>query len=174
MKILILTGPSCVTVTVVCTICSEGLEKEEVVGTQCGHLYHQRCLQQWIERDATCPQCRQKEPEVRRMYPAMSEDDCDLVSICLAADLDEAQVQLRLMQDQFRLLQDQLRTLQGQMRDATDMLQQEQKKNLELSERLTLLQSASGTDDDDDERQEPAESPDTDQTSTSIPTPAPA
>lgn len=44
-----------------CPICAElFLPSDDVHCTTCGHLFHYQCLIQWLERSATCPQCRHK------------------------------------------------------------------------------------------------------------------
>eukprot|EP01088_Endostelium_zonatum_P014139 TRINITY_DN2982_c0_g1_i1.p1 TRINITY_DN2982_c0_g1~~TRINITY_DN2982_c0_g1_i1.p1 ORF type:complete len:113 (-),score=23.25 TRINITY_DN2982_c0_g1_i1:35-373(-) len=41
-----------------CSICQEGVVREAVV-LQCGHLYCEECIGQWLEKNNTCPLCRQ-------------------------------------------------------------------------------------------------------------------
>ncbi|XP_065224044.1 E3 ubiquitin-protein ligase trul-1-like isoform X2 [Planococcus citri] len=49
-------------VQISCTICQEDLftgeDNEAISSTKCGHVYHHRCLLQWMERSQTCPHCR--------------------------------------------------------------------------------------------------------------------
>jgi len=40
----------------VCSICWEKFDKARCL--PCGHLFHQNCLQSWLEQDTTCPICR--------------------------------------------------------------------------------------------------------------------
>ncbi|XP_065223942.1 E3 ubiquitin-protein ligase trul-1-like isoform X2 [Planococcus citri] len=46
-----------------CTICFDflftGEESEMVDATQCGHVFHHECLDQWIQSSNSCPHCRQ-------------------------------------------------------------------------------------------------------------------
>jgi hypothetical protein len=42
-----------------CTICLNRFRHmENVVKVKCGHLFHEECLQPWIEQHDTCPMCR--------------------------------------------------------------------------------------------------------------------
>ncbi|XP_074655556.1 E3 ubiquitin-protein ligase TRAIP-like [Tubulanus polymorphus] len=42
-----------------CSICCEAYEDNaEVSAIICGHTFHQRCLNQWVNQSKTCPQCR--------------------------------------------------------------------------------------------------------------------
>lgn len=53
-----------------CTVCLEHFcENEVLVATSCGHLMHKDCLDGWVQRKETCPQCRGPfDPLVIRMY----------------------------------------------------------------------------------------------------------
>ncbi|XP_011867401.1 PREDICTED: E3 ubiquitin-protein ligase TRAIP-like isoform X2 [Vollenhovia emeryi] len=55
---------------VVCIICHDSLlspesneESGDIVFTLCGHVFHHRCLLQWLEISKTCPQCRKRTTE---------------------------------------------------------------------------------------------------------------
>uniref|UniRef100_T1IXP8 RING-type domain-containing protein n=1 Tax=Strigamia maritima TaxID=126957 RepID=T1IXP8_STRMM len=41
-----------------CIICTEILGYKAVSATSCGHVYHEECLQKWLVRAGSCPQCR--------------------------------------------------------------------------------------------------------------------
>ncbi|CAB3233839.1 unnamed protein product [Arctia plantaginis] len=59
---------------VLCTICSDHVNKNEnIFVTKCGHLFHDHCLVQWLERSKTCPQCRNKVTDkcMFRIYPTI-------------------------------------------------------------------------------------------------------
>ncbi|XP_018399591.1 PREDICTED: E3 ubiquitin-protein ligase TRAIP-like [Cyphomyrmex costatus] len=46
---------------ILCVICQDLLSSsEDTIFTCCGHVFHHRCLLQWLERSKTCPQCRNK------------------------------------------------------------------------------------------------------------------
>ncbi|XP_071565984.1 E3 ubiquitin-protein ligase TRAIP-like isoform X1 [Temnothorax nylanderi] len=51
---------------ILCIICHDLLiSSEDIFFTRCGHVFHHRCLLQWLERSETCPQCRAKVTENR-------------------------------------------------------------------------------------------------------------
>ena len=52
-----------------CSICFENLEKGNIYGTSCGHVYHARCIQEWKTKNTTCPLCRQDTENVRTASP---------------------------------------------------------------------------------------------------------
>merc|ERR1711957_334298 len=42
-----------------CAICLEEFSRgDEVAATACRHVYHRRCLEDWVSKDHTCPECR--------------------------------------------------------------------------------------------------------------------
>ncbi|KAF8035280.1 hypothetical protein BT93_C1337 [Corymbia citriodora subsp. variegata] len=44
-----------------CSICLEELNgAEKVIDTPCSHLFHNRCIVKWLERNDSCPLCRSK------------------------------------------------------------------------------------------------------------------
>jgi hypothetical protein len=43
-----------------CSICCEKLrDATSVIQTQCQHQYHLKCINKWLDKQPTCPQCRQ-------------------------------------------------------------------------------------------------------------------
>ena len=40
-----------------CTICLQNLSKSGYIA-RCGHIYHQVCIQDWLQKQSTCPLCR--------------------------------------------------------------------------------------------------------------------
>ena len=62
-----------------CVICQEDINfcTEEISVLNCGHLYHNGCLQQWLNTNSTCPDCRSEVTRnnfVRKLYPSKKED----------------------------------------------------------------------------------------------------
>ena len=45
-----------------CPVCLESFNSEKkTVSTQCGHLIHDECIQNWMDKGTnTCPKCRAK------------------------------------------------------------------------------------------------------------------
>jgi len=49
-----------------CIICMEPLKKGEAVRIlECTHVYHSKCIDQWIQESNTCPMC--KNPVIKRI-----------------------------------------------------------------------------------------------------------
>ncbi|KAG8188796.1 hypothetical protein JTE90_009188 [Oedothorax gibbosus] len=43
-----------------CTVCMEDLKlNDKVKQLPCDHFYHEKCITPWLERQSTCPNCRQ-------------------------------------------------------------------------------------------------------------------
>ena len=65
--------------SVTCAICHEDINfcTEEISVLNCGHLYHNGCLQQWLNTNSTCPECRSavtRNNFVQKLYPSKKED----------------------------------------------------------------------------------------------------
>ena len=42
-----------------CTICLEEFNNdEEIIKLKCNHLFHSKCIDDWIEKNQSCPLCR--------------------------------------------------------------------------------------------------------------------
>ena len=66
--------------SVTCSICCESIDfsNEEISVLNCGHLFHQKCVQQWLDTSSTCPDCRRKVGKrgfVRKIYPKVNSVD---------------------------------------------------------------------------------------------------
>jgi len=44
-----------------CVVCHEAIENNSIVRKikKCGHYFHHKCLDKWLENHLTCPHCRQ-------------------------------------------------------------------------------------------------------------------
>ena len=42
-----------------CSICLENYMKNDIINIlKCGHKYHDKCIDEWIEKNNNCPLCR--------------------------------------------------------------------------------------------------------------------
>ncbi|CAL7944862.1 unnamed protein product [Xylocopa violacea] len=63
---------------VICSICSDQLtQSDDIFYTRCGHVFHLQCLNPWLERSPSCPQCREKvtQNRIRRLYFTFSNNE---------------------------------------------------------------------------------------------------
>ena len=65
--------------TVFCLICQEDINfcHEEISVLNCGHLFHKKCLKQWLDTNSTCPECKSavtRNDFVQNIYPSKRED----------------------------------------------------------------------------------------------------
>ncbi|KYN04282.1 TRAF-interacting protein [Cyphomyrmex costatus] len=91
-----------------CVICSELLTPSgDICCTLCGHIFHYACLQSWLKRSKTCPQCRVKttNQRIKRIYLNFSNDDNVVKdSVSLQNEVDILNVQLKLRNDELNKL----------------------------------------------------------------------
>lgn len=54
-----------------CSICFEPLFSHPTVATQCGHMFHDKCMKGWLQKNKICPKCRReaKEELLIPLYP---------------------------------------------------------------------------------------------------------
>ena len=45
-----------------CVICTDGTDAAPLLVTECGHVYHERCLSLWLHKRRSCPVCSRKIP----------------------------------------------------------------------------------------------------------------
>ena len=59
-----------------CSICQEKFDVEEKIQTlQCGHKFHEPCIQKWIEVRNLCPLCKQVADNTRPVTELSSDDE---------------------------------------------------------------------------------------------------
>lgn len=56
-----------------CIVCLDPLSSEKVMALPCGHLFHSACVGDWLERHATCPECRTE--ITSSLISALGDDD---------------------------------------------------------------------------------------------------
>ena len=58
-----------------CAVCLETMS--EYTTLKCGHMYHPRCIQKWLNQSMTCPMCRCeiKDRRTLRWLSGMNEND---------------------------------------------------------------------------------------------------
>lgn len=63
-----------------CCICLQSYDAElEIKRTQCGHLVHTECLEEWLRRARTCPTCRKDLEEACEESAETTETEPDVV-----------------------------------------------------------------------------------------------
>ncbi|KAF4736482.1 hypothetical protein FOZ63_029422 [Perkinsus olseni] len=59
-----------------CVMCQEEMKKGSKAKKlpECGHLFHDRCIMEWLERHNTCPICRNDDLQTeRKAYDDIAE-----------------------------------------------------------------------------------------------------
>ena len=65
---------------ITCSICCEDIDfsKDTTSVLNCGHLFHQACLLQWLDASQTCLDCRRKVGKkgfVKKIFPKVSSNN---------------------------------------------------------------------------------------------------
>jgi len=109
-----------------CAICSEVLdENQDISATKCGHVFHGRCLQQWLASNATCPHCRTSIRLARDVIAKIfftNHDD----TVCMTPssnsrsndEISKVKEKCRQLKLQKAELKDEIKNLQGQLKIA--------------------------------------------------------
>ena len=92
--------------SVSCSICHEDIifSDDETSVLNCGHLFHQRCLRQWLNTNSTCPECRISVAAnnfVQKLYPSINKD----VDLGYKGSSDETKSILKIYEDSTKNLQ---------------------------------------------------------------------
>ncbi|XP_055380102.1 E3 ubiquitin-protein ligase TRAIP [Condylostylus longicornis] len=100
-----------------CVICAElFVQADDVHATHCGHLFHQICLIQWLERSKTCPQCRHKcyQKSHHKIYFNIGNLDTSNIDIAsVQQQLDDAKLQNQLNLKEQEKLKKEIDDLKG-------------------------------------------------------------
>ncbi|XP_006820068.1 E3 ubiquitin-protein ligase TRAIP-like [Saccoglossus kowalevskii] len=135
-----------------CTICSDLFEVESnVSATHCGHVFHEHCLQRWLNQSKTCPQCRADcfaRNVVKRLYFNQSEEEAvtELDASSLKNELDRTKAllsQRNREKSAFKktkdALSEEITKLTSQIGDLIDRVNKEEITNSALKKQLQLL-----------------------------------
>ena len=62
-----------------CPICMDGYSDKSGVQVKCGHIFHRKCIKEWLEGDYRCPVCRHEYPhkEVSLVAPDVSNSNSE-------------------------------------------------------------------------------------------------
>lgn len=56
-----------------CAICTDTIKKNDnVIGLPCGHLFHNDCIEKYLEDNNTCPICKTNIEEAMNSFPEAS------------------------------------------------------------------------------------------------------
>uniref|UniRef100_A0A023EYX1 Putative ring finger n=1 Tax=Triatoma infestans TaxID=30076 RepID=A0A023EYX1_TRIIF len=76
-----------------CNICSDLITQtavSDIIGLTCGHIFHGLCLRTWLDRSATCPQCRARitASKQHKIYLTLAPEPegQDIISLTRAVD----------------------------------------------------------------------------------------
>lgn len=63
-----------------CNICVESIETEQIVTTKCGHLYHEKCILEWLKQSGSCPTCRvtMRRTSLRKVFITTTRNEIGL------------------------------------------------------------------------------------------------
>ncbi|XP_012062272.1 PREDICTED: E3 ubiquitin-protein ligase TRAIP-like [Atta cephalotes] len=87
---------------ILCVICQDQFvsSSDDIFFTHCGHVFHHRCLLQWLERSKTCPQCRNRVTveKIHKAHFTVSNTES------IADNVDNSTLQGRIDSLQFQIL----------------------------------------------------------------------
>uniref|UniRef100_A0A1A9UMW4 RING-type domain-containing protein n=1 Tax=Glossina austeni TaxID=7395 RepID=A0A1A9UMW4_GLOAU len=103
--------------SILCSICLEHITKADTIcRTTCGHLFHLHCIQDCLLRSRDCPECRETDVQIYKLFPNFDENEggscamdevqaklqiCESQAMDLAGQLNEAQNDFLQLQGQY-------------------------------------------------------------------------
>ncbi|KAH8357808.1 hypothetical protein KR200_009669 [Drosophila serrata] len=135
-----------------CVICAELFSQaDEVFVTVCGHMFHHSCLNQWLDRSKTCPQCRNKcsTRNIFRVYFNLANLDVSRIDVgSLQEQLDNAKLSMKMIEKERHKDEQQIRDLKDTQKKCLKTIagleQKVQKKEFLISsyaEQISILKS---------------------------------
>ncbi|KAH8290845.1 hypothetical protein KR054_006403 [Drosophila jambulina] len=135
-----------------CVICAELFSQaDEVFVTVCGHMFHHSCLNQWLDRSKTCPQCRNKcsTRNIFRVYFNLANLDVSRIDVgSLQEQLDNAKLSMKMVEKERQKDEQQIRDLKDTQKKCLKTIagleQKVQKKDFLISsyaEQISILKS---------------------------------
>ncbi|XP_016969970.1 E3 ubiquitin-protein ligase TRAIP [Drosophila rhopaloa] len=135
-----------------CVICAELFgQADEVFATVCGHMFHHSCLNQWLDRSKTCPQCRNKctARNIFRVYFNLANLDVSRIDVgSLQEQLDNAKLSMKMIEKERNKDEQQMRNLKETQKKCLKTIagleQKVQKKEFLISsyaEQISMLKN---------------------------------
>jgi hypothetical protein len=81
-------------VTIYCSVCLEEFKKgEEVIELHCGkgHIFHPKCIEDWAQRNKSCPLCRTDFITLAREEEKQDKEKHDTINIIMGEASPEMQ-----------------------------------------------------------------------------------
>ncbi|XP_067630003.1 E3 ubiquitin-protein ligase TRAIP [Eurosta solidaginis] len=101
-----------------CVICAElFIASDDVHATNCGHMFHIRCLKKWMERSKSCPQCRTRctDRNVFRIYFNLANLDVSTIDVgSLQEQMDNVNLQMKEKEKELSKAEQQIKDLKSQ------------------------------------------------------------
>lgn len=102
-----------------CVICFDDFyENQEILSTDCGHIYHSECLGKWFDKSRSCPECRGvlRFLSWKRIYPKESEESRNVIN-SLESALDAKNKELEKQKKLIKDLLDRNKKLENELKD---------------------------------------------------------
>ncbi|XP_063698611.1 E3 ubiquitin-protein ligase TRAIP-like [Culicoides brevitarsis] len=123
-----------------CIICSDLFISADSIVTagSCGHCFHVHCLEQWLERSKTCPQCRSKCTQrntIRIYLNILSNEDLAEDAGTLITKVDNLTLQVRQKDGKIGSLETEIEKRKKELSKSAKIVQTLE-KNLKTTEAL--------------------------------------
>uniref|UniRef100_A0A1A9ZJ29 RING-type domain-containing protein n=1 Tax=Glossina pallidipes TaxID=7398 RepID=A0A1A9ZJ29_GLOPL len=93
---------------ILCSICLEHFRKDDrIYRTTCGHLFHLHCIQDCLLRSPECPECREKNVDIYKVFLNFDENEGERFA------MNEVQAKLQICESKAEHLADQLNEAQN-------------------------------------------------------------
>lgn len=128
--------------SVSCSICWDIVTATCIVSyLQCGHVYHQNCLEKWLDASRTCPECRNGVINAKRIYLNLVPDP-EVETLNLALTKKTAQFQFLTNDNELQkaIVEYLEKEMNAKLLEKDEELLQSSKRNDELKSNASYMQ----------------------------------
>ena len=126
-----------------CSICLRDISlfNRQVSVLNCGHFYHANCLNEWLDNELSCPECRAQVTRgafATNIYPKINEETASQVKN-LEEKCEETASQVKTLEEKCDKSASQLKTLEEKCNESASLIKSLKEKCENQTNQIKLL-----------------------------------